>query len=217
MTDKNYDPAKLSLVPISSVEANGWNPKNKETKQFRHVVRSLELYGFRQPILVRNHPDDKKKYQILDGEQRFTAAQELDYIEIPVYNLGDVSDEEAKAATIWMEVQVPFDEIDLSYLVTELDNLEIEMPFSEQEILDFKNMAEFNFDYDEKEPTSDELDDQMVSYSVKMTPGQLEVFKRAVDIIKEDADCSDGRACELLAAEYISGYNVENSKEEEKA
>ena len=214
MEDKQYDPKKLSVVPISSVETNGWNPKNKDTKEYAHVVRSLELNGFRQPILVRNHPEDKKKYQILDGEQRFAAATQLGFTDVPIYNLGDISDEEAKAATIWMEVQVPFEEIDLSHLVVELDNLSIELPYSEKEIADFRSMAEFDFDYDGGEPDDSPTDDPLVPYSIKMTPEQLDTFKQALEQIKGDYLCSDGRAAEIMAATYRKNYSLEDFEPE---
>lgn len=203
--NKQYDPKRLAIVPIDSVEVNGWNPKDKETKEYKKVVRSLELYGFRQPILVRNHPEEKDLYQILDGEQRFTAATELGFSEVPVYNLGDVTDEEAKAATIWMEVQVPFNEIDLSHLVVELDDVSIELPYTEVEIEDFRNMAKFDFgEYDNTdEPEQDKPDAKTLK--LQFGPEAFKIVMDAITRVQEDNDCSESRALELICAEYLSG------------
>lgn len=203
--NKQYDPSKLAIVPIQSVETNGWNPKNSETKEYAQVVRSLELYGFRQPLLVRDHPTEPKMYQILDGEQRFTAATELGFNEVPIYNLGNVTDEEAKAATIWMEIQVPFNEVDLSHLVVELDNLDIALPYTEAEIADFKSMAEFDFgQYDTGE---DDNEEHLEARTFKVVLGEeaYRIVTKAIEKIKEDNDCSEARALELMAADYLAG------------
>lgn len=198
-----YDKSKLIIIPIDRVKANSWNPKDKDTKEFRQVVRSLELYGFRQPILVREAENDT--FEILDGEQRYTAALELGYTDIPVYNLGVVSDTEAKAATIWMEVQVPFSEIDLSHLVVELDDANIALPYTEVQIADFRNMAEFNFgQYDEGGEDDDE-DLDVRTFKVVLGEEAYKIVMKAIDKIKEDNECSESRALELMAADYIAG------------
>lgn len=207
---------KLLQVGIENVQTNGYNPKKLDTKEYKNVVKSIEIHGFTSPIIVRNNPDvtSDVQYVIIDGQNRYLAAKELGYKTIPVYNEGDVSDEDAKSLTIWHQVQVPFDEIDLSQLVVELDNLKVELPYTESEITDFRNMAEFDFDYEREEPDEVEGDDGLVPYSIRLTSAQLEIFKRAIDIIKEDNDCSDGRACELLAADYLAGYAGEITDDE---
>ena len=202
MAKTEYNKDKLVILPIDSIKANKWNPKNKDTKEYKQVVRSLELHGFRQPILVRESDDGK--YEILDGEQRYTAAKELAYTDVPVYNLGKISDTEAKAATIWMEVQVPFNEIDLSHLVVELDSLDVALPYSEVEIEDFKNMAQFNFDdLGDGEP-QDGLDD-IKTFKVVLGAEAHKIVTKAIDKIKEDNDCGEARALELLCADYLAG------------
>lgn len=211
--DFNLD--KLKMVDINDVRPNEYNPKNSDTKEYKNVVKSLKTNGLTIPIIVREDPDNEGKYIIIDGQHRYLAATELEYSQIPIYNEGIIDDAKAKQLTIFYQVQVPFSEIDLSYLVVELANLEMELPYTEQEIADFRNMAEFDFDYNREEPEHNDDDDGLVPYSIRMTQDQLEIFKRAIDIIKEDNDCSDGRACELLAADYLSGQSVENFEEEE--
>ena len=198
-----YNKENLVIVPITSVKANKWNPKDKETKEFRQVVRSLELYGFRQPILVRE-VEGEDTYEILDGEQRFTAATELGYTDVPVYNLGKISDTEAKAATIWMEVQVPFNEIDLSHLVVELNNLDVALPYTEAEIADFQHMSEFNFDnFDDDHEDFDDSD--VKTFKVLLGDEAYQIVTKDVKKVKDDKDCSEARAIELICADYLAG------------
>lgn len=204
MTKKTeYDKDKLVIVPIESVQTNGWNPKDKDTKEFKQVVRSLELYGFRQPILVRE-VEGLDGFEILDGEQRFTAATELGYTEVPVYNLGKISDTEAKAATLWMEVQVPFNEIDLSHLVVELNELDVALPYTEAEIEDFKHMSEFNFDNFDDDDGEFE-DNDVKTFKVTLSDEAYQIVTKAIDKVKEDNDCSEARALELICADYLAG------------
>lgn len=203
MTKKTeYDKDRLVIVPIDGVKTNQWNPKDKETKEFKQVVRSLELYGFRQPILVRESDDDK--FEILDGEQRYTAALELGYTEIPVYNLGKISDTEAKAATIWMEVQVPFNEIDLSNLVVELSELEVALPYTEGEIEDFKHMSEFSFDnFDDDDGEFEGMD--VKTFKVTLSDEAYQIVMKAVNKVMDDNECSESRATELICADFLAG------------
>src|SRR4051812_33907810 len=126
-----FDPACIKKVPIEAVTPNSWNPKEKDTEEYHKVKRSLELHGLRGAILGREaRAGSGFDYEIIDGEQRFTAATELGFKELYVYNLGTVVDKEAKAMTIWWEVQVPFDTPQLSKLVVELDDTRTELPFS---------------------------------------------------------------------------------------
>ena len=208
--NKQFDVARLAVVPIDSVEVNSWNPKNKDTPEYKKVVRSLELNGFRTPILVRDHPTEDKMYQILDGEQRFTAATELGYTDVPVYNVGKVSDEEAKAATIWMEVQVPFEEVDLSHLVVELNNLNVELPYTEVEIADFQRMAEFDFDQYEKEPISD--DNTVKTLSIKMADDQYQVIMETIKDVMDEMECNEARALEFIVADYRSSHTFDTGE-----
>lgn len=122
---KNYDPTKLKIVDISDVEPNGYNPKKEDTKEYQDVLESIKRNGLIQPIIVREQDD---RLIIVDGEQRYTAAWELGYQQIYVYNLGKISEDEAKALTLWMEVQVPFDRMQLKPIVLELSKKGISLP-----------------------------------------------------------------------------------------
>ena len=91
---KDFDPTKILKVQIDKVEPNDYNPKEKDTPEYRNVVKSIQLNGLKQPIFVRE-VDGNDNFVIVDGEQRWTAANELGYKEIYIYNLGKISEEEA--------------------------------------------------------------------------------------------------------------------------
>lgn len=215
MENKDFDPSKIIKVPIDKVEPNDYNPKEKNTKEYKNVVESIRRNGLKQPIFVRE-VDGNEKYVVVDGEQRLTAANELGYTEIYVYNLGKISEEEAKALTIWFEVQVPFSEVELAPIVVELNKLDITLPYTDEEIVTFEKMTQFDFDtaYNEEGPQNDELDDEMKTLNIKMTPEQFETVDGAMKYIMEQEDVSAGRALELLCANGLTGYPFDDTAEE---
>lgn len=140
----NFDPKKLLMVSIDQVRPNKWNPKKKETSEFNKVVESIKLKGLRQPIIVR----ENEGFEIIDGEQRWTACKKLGYENIFIYNEGKINDKTAKELTIWYQVQVPFDSLDLAKVIKEmtLEFEDLELPYSEVEMEEMVKMSEFNFD-----------------------------------------------------------------------
>lgn len=197
-----FDPKKLKVVGIDEVHPNPWNPKEKNHKKVEDIKKSIELHGFKAPVQVRNN---EGKYEIIDGEQRWTAMKELGATQIVIYDNGVISDEDAKNETLWWQVQVPFETISLANLVTELDQLNLSLPYNEKEIAEFAEMSEFNFDQYDKERPEEEGNDDIKSFVVKLTAEQYEIVTSAIEQIKEDNDCSDPRALELLAADYLAG------------
>ena len=215
MQEKDFDPTKILKVPIDKVEPNDYNPKEKNTKEYKNVVESIRRNGFKQPIFVREEKGNDN-YIIVDGEQRWTAANELGYKDIYIYNLGNISEEEAKALTIWFEVQVPFSEVELAPIVVELNKLDIQLPYTDEQIITFEKMTQFDFDsaYNEDGPQGADMDDDMKTLNIKMTPEQFETVDGAIKYIVEHEEVSEGRALELLCANGLTGYPFDNTAEE---
>lgn len=209
MENKDFDPSKIIKVPIDKVEPNDYNPKEKNTKEYKNVVESIRRNGLKQPIFVRE-VDGNEKYVVVDGEQRLTAANELGYTEIYVYNLGKISEEEAKALTIWFEVQVPFSEVELAPIVMELNKLDITLPYTDEEIVTFEKMTQFDFDtaYNEEGPQNDELDDEMKTLNIKMTPEQFETVQNAIKTVMEGENVNEGESLRRIVLEGMKNYDI---------
>lgn len=139
-------------VNVEEIRANDWNPKLKRSEEYLKVKESVELNGQVQPIIVRETGEEEVKYEILDGEQRFTALRELGEEKIWILNLGKVADEEAKASTIWLEQAVPFDDVMLGELLVELQH-KVELPYSDEEI---ELIAGVQLNNDEEEDEEEE-------------------------------------------------------------
>lgn len=123
----------ISWVDVTQIRVNDWNPKLKRSEEYLRVKESVDLNGQVQPIIVRETGEEDVKYEILDGEQRFTALKELGEEKVWILNLGKVKDEEARASTIWLEQAVPFDDAMLGELLIELQN-KVELPYTDEEI-----------------------------------------------------------------------------------
>lgn len=191
-----FDLTKLKTVPIEEVRPNTWNPKEKGTSEYEHVVASIRLNGQRSPIAVR----EKDGYEIIDGEQRYLACKELKYTKILIYNEGELNDKEAKASTMWWQVQVPFDFIKEVKLALELSELDIEIPYLDTKLEEFKDLLDFDWSTFEKT----ELEDaEFATLTFKMQKSQAAIVELALVKAKNEED-SNERALELICAEFLS-------------
>ncbi|MBI1835717.1 MAG: ParB/RepB/Spo0J family partition protein [Flavobacteriia bacterium] len=74
----------ISMLPISSIEANPFNPRtNFEKDALNELSQSISIHGIIQPLTVRKLGRDK--FQLISGERRFRASQLAGLTEVPVY------------------------------------------------------------------------------------------------------------------------------------
>ena len=74
----------VSLIPISNVEANPFQPRTEfNPEQLAELSESIKVHGVIQPITVRKMGFDR--YQLISGERRFRAAQLAGLTEVPAY------------------------------------------------------------------------------------------------------------------------------------
>ncbi len=200
-----YDSKNIAIIDIDDVRPNNWNPKDKQTEEYEIIKRGIKLKGLRLPIIVR----ENKGYEIIDGEQRWRICKELGYKKIIIYNEGQVSDKEARELTIWYEQHVPFNEVNLAKLITDMntDYGNLEVPFTDEAIKDMEKLTKFDWDAFKATKTPD-TNNELKTLSVTMTSEQYDIIQRAMNNIKEKAkptEISDGRALELLAGDYLGG------------
>lgn len=176
-----FDVNKLKIVPIDTVIPNDWNPKNRETsmESFNEVKKSLEIHGFRQPVIVREIT--KNQYEIIDGEQRYTAAKQLGFTEVVIYNEGKKTREEAIELTIAYQTQVPFVRSQLAELVSQAVGRGARLPYSEAKTQDLLNLMQFDWDSyagTDLELTNEHDESDIENFSVTAT--QLDQIKQLI-------------------------------------
>jgi len=203
MIEFKYDQSKVLQVPIEDVKPNDYNPKEKGSDKQKNIQSGLEKKGLLMPIFVRE-VKGKKGYEIVDGEQRWTSLSASGNDKALIYNLGEISDQEAQEMTLWFEEQVPFDRVLQAQLVksmTETYN-DLQLPYTDDEVENMIKILEYEPDELENEEFSEPDDKDFDTLKISMTKDQLELVKSVIDYVKEEMDCSDGRALELICVEY---------------
>lgn len=82
-------------VAISSLRKNPWNTNKVSPENELKIRESIARNGMFKPIIVRE-VEGVPGYEILGGEHRWEQAVELGASEVPVANLGFISEKQAK-------------------------------------------------------------------------------------------------------------------------
>lgn len=80
---------KIEYMPIDSLEPYEGNAKLHPAEQIEQIKKSIQDYGFRDPVGVW-------RGTIVEGHGRILAAKELGLAKVPVINLDDMSDEQRR-------------------------------------------------------------------------------------------------------------------------
>src|SRR5829696_3984857 len=87
-------PHAVELLPPSVLRPYSGNARTHSKKQIREIARSIERFGFANPILVDDHG------QIIAGHGRVEAAKLLNMAKVPVLRLSHLSEAEQRAYVI---------------------------------------------------------------------------------------------------------------------
>jgi ParB family transcriptional regulator, chromosome partitioning protein len=89
-SDTGKSKERVERAEIKNIVPNPFQPRKKFSKgKMEELVNSLREKGIIQPILVRNMGE---KYEIIAGERRWRAAQEIGLEEIPIIVKRDIDD-----------------------------------------------------------------------------------------------------------------------------
>jgi len=204
-----FDPKKLKVVPIGEVLPNPWNPKPgaRKSKEFQEVKKSIKDKGLRLPIIVREKGNG---YEIVDGEQRFTAAQDLGFKEVVVYNEGKLSDQQAKELTIAFQTQVPFSEYDLGRLVKELSTKyeHYQLPYSKEKVAELVGLVDFS--WNEYVTNFLEIDDK----NAKAHETVFRATKEEIEKIRDTIGIKAEKKGEIVKINRILRFRLERTTQE---
>lgn len=118
---------QIEYVGIDSIEPYENNARHHGTEDVKAIVKSIEEFGFNDPIGVWNN-------QIVEGHGRLMAAKELGMTEVPIIRLDELTDEQRKAYALAHNKTAELSDWDFNVLASEL-----------QEITNI-DMTEFGFD-----------------------------------------------------------------------
>lgn len=153
---------KIETIPISEIHEYENNAKLHPQEQIDQIVRSIEEFGFNDPVAI------DENNQVIEGHGRLMALRQMGKTEVPVIRLEHLSDEQKRAYILahnQLTLNTGFDE---ELLRIELENIT------------GIDMAEFGFDLDivnvVDEPTDVEEDvdfDPTPPEEPKTRPGDL--------------------------------------------
>lgn len=140
------------VVPTTSVRPNPYNYNKMSDRRYRKLLASMRKFGFVEELHTRWIPDEEV-WEILGGEHRWLAARELEMEEIPIRDLGEMTDDAAKQlCIIFNELRGKPDEVRLATLLRDInvtvptDDLMTVMPYSDGEMDMYLHAMDFSFD-----------------------------------------------------------------------
>lgn len=197
-----FDETKLSIVDINKVKPNTWNPKELDTEEYTRILRSIQLKGLRSPIVVR---EIDNSYEIIDGEQRWRACQQLKFSNILIYNEGEMTELEAQELMVLYQQQVPFLEIGLAELiqsiVTKSDEIrgvgKAELPYTNEEMQNYIDFLTYSWDqHNYTKPEGDDQAEKWITFTARCPKSAWDgvirpEIMRIMDIIEPSEDIAD--------------------------
>ncbi len=82
----------ITYLPVQNLSPNPFQPRKVfDDDSMKDLVRSVEVKGILQPILVRPKKNTTNLFEIIAGERRWRAAQHANFMEIPaiIKNFSD--------------------------------------------------------------------------------------------------------------------------------
>lgn len=151
---KNFTTTRKK-VRIEDIVPNKWNPNVQDEQLFKKEIESIKAHGFLDPILVR---EKDEIYEIVDGEHRYKACKELDYEEIIIESLGEISDGEAKVLTIKLNnLRGQDDILKRAAILKQLSEGQLQLlPFNKEEMEEEIKLLDFDFSQYENAEVPDE-------------------------------------------------------------
>lgn len=113
---------KIEYISVDKLKPYGGNAKLHPAEQIEQIKRSIEEFGFNDPIGVWND------YEIIEGHGRYIAAQELGINKVPIIRLDGLTDEQRRAYALIHNQLTMNSGFDVDLLKMELDAIiEIDM------------------------------------------------------------------------------------------
>tara|TARA_R110002110_G_scaffold52645_2_gene152932 strand:- start:1131 stop:2435 length:1305 start_codon:yes stop_codon:yes gene_type:complete len=84
----------VEALPVSALKPYANNPRTHTKKQIRQIARSIETFGWTNPILIDADGD------VMAGHGRLAAAGQLSLETVPVIRIEDMSDAQKRAYVI---------------------------------------------------------------------------------------------------------------------
>jgi hypothetical protein len=136
-------------LPTSKLVKADWNYKTEDQEKSKKLKENIKRNGQIENIIVREL--DNNKFEVVNGNHRLDVLKDLKYKKVHCYNFGKISKAQAiRIAIETNETKFESDSIALAQRIKEIskhfNDLPVTMPYTEQEIENFKTLTDFNWD-----------------------------------------------------------------------
>ncbi len=171
--DKNNNSSKFEKKLVKDLIFADWNYKKDEPDKLEKLKSNLQRNGQVETIIIRDLKNGK--FEVVNGNHRLKAFQDLGWETVQVCNLGVISLSQAKRIAVETnETRFDSDQEALGKLLEEIsidfsvEDLELTMPFSEtemQQLMDIKNidLPEIDLDLDDSNLKQRQFKTQLVT------------------------------------------------------
>jgi len=119
---------EVTNINIDELKENDKNPRRITKKELQKLVRSIQEFGFVDPIIVNKHKT--RNNVVVGGHQRLKAAKQMGMKEVPVTYVDIPEDKESLLNIALNEIGGEWDDDKLLALLTELDERGIDLTLS---------------------------------------------------------------------------------------
>lgn len=207
-------------IPIEKLVKADWNYKEEDQFMQERLESNLKLNDQIENIIVREL--DTGFYEVVNGNHRYEAMKSLEFTTVVAYNLGKISDAKAQRIAIATnETKFKADQGKFINLINSLideysiEELAKDMPYSPEEMENYKNLV--NFDWSnpvgvgsdiENDPTS-----QKISFNLPkdIAEGFLEQIARINRLLYPDNPTK--KAEPIMAIQVITQIVIETPDE----
>lgn len=203
-------------VKVEQLVPADWNYKKDDEEKATKLKASIEHDGSAGVPAVRQIADGK--YEVIDGNHRLKAIQEIGWEAIKVEDFGKISKARAvtiahRRNTLWFESDI----LALSDLLKNdvlkefsLEELEKIMPEKAKDLEALLNLTDF--DWNKFSGSGGGSGEEWEELKFNVAHAQKEVIMRAINTViaqEKYENNPEGMALEMLAAEYLSGARLE--------
>lgn len=191
---------KIELWNIDKVKPYELNSKKHDENQVEGIVKSIERFGFDQPIVV------DKDGVIIKGHGRRLASIKLGLKQVPVLVRSDLTEDQVKAARL-VDNRTAIGDIDTELLKLDLESINIEdlRGIFEDKELDFldSDMTEMNTDM-----FIEDLDTALAVQSEEMEQQFEKVAAKRIPIAKALGFKDISTADQIHVNHFIAGIEA---------
>lgn len=166
---------KLEKVNINNIRMYENNAKEHPDWQVEEIIKSINAFGYKDPIAL------DENNVIIEGHGRYLALKQLDYEEVEILRISDLTEEQKAAYAIVHNKLTMNTDFDIEALKYELNKLELAnfdleiLGFEEAELEKIlENSCEEisipEYEYDEEEETGKRIKEKMLIIGEKKIP-----------------------------------------------